>query len=138
MSPHLYRAAPSGLCSVCGLTERAHDDDFVPPPLTDPGPVARTGDPWTSRAAAESIEPARESARGRVLALLRDRSPGWVRTDELVGEGFGVNGSRRLRELRALGYEIEVRPVEGSKLWEYRLLPDDDPVVELRNALRGN
>ena len=58
------------------------------------------------------------------MALLRTKE--WVSTSELCSpQGGANNGTRRLRELRELGYEIQKRHKANTTDWEYRLiLPD--------------
>jgi len=70
-----------------------------------------------------------------VLALLTAGRQGWILLDGgkyLCPDGWvdgwyfvhplsgGMEGLRRLRELRAMGYKIESRPKAGSPAWQYR------------------
>lgn len=65
----------------------------------------------------------------RVLALLRTKE--WVSTSELCSPSGGANnGTRRLRELRDLGYEIKKRHKANSTDWEYSLIrPSQEEVI---------
>jgi transcription initiation factor IIE alpha subunit len=57
----------------------------------------------------------------RVLALLRTKE--WVSTTELCSpQGGANNGTRRVRELRELGYPIVRRHKAKSTDWEYSLI----------------
>lgn len=60
------------------------------------------------------------TARERVYNALRSRrwTPGFDLTSPEVG---GSEGLRRVRELRAQGFEIKTRRIEGSNAFEYRL-----------------
>jgi len=60
-------------------------------------------------------------ARERVLELLS--SGNWVSTVE-INEIGGTDGTRRLRELRSLGFNIEKRKID-SRYYQYRLLPGE-------------
>lgn len=56
-----------------------------------------------------------------VLDILSDGQ--WHDTVSLSGvTSGGSEGMRRMRELRAQGYEIESRKKLGSEQWEYRLV----------------
>jgi predicted DNA-binding ArsR family transcriptional regulator len=57
------------------------------------------------------------SRRMRVLELLE--TGGWFTTIEINAVG-GTEGTRRLRELRGMGYNIEKRRTEGRQ-FEYKL-----------------
>lgn len=64
-----------------------------------------------------------QTRRDSVLRLLKDGA--WHKTMELNAPDIGGSeGTRRLRELRALGHAIEKRkakdPEDGTQ-WEYRL-----------------
>lgn len=62
-----------------------------------------------------------ETRRGAVLRILQDGR--WHSTAELDHPAVGGSeGTRRLRELRKLGYTIEKRRHEGHDDFEYRLL----------------
>lgn len=69
------------------------------------------------------------SARGRVLALLRANANAWVRGSRIASpEVGGSEGLRRVRELRAKGWYIEQRRRGDSTEREYRLvLTEGDP-----------
>lgn len=58
----------------------------------------------------------RPNARAKVLALLQDGQ--YHSTSEIVSVG-GLDGARRLRELRAAGHQIVAR--KRGNLAEYRL-----------------
>ena len=61
-----------------------------------------------------------EGRRRMVAALLRDME--WHTTAEINAPDVGGSeGTRRLRELRAVGYIIDQRRRENSDQWEYRL-----------------
>lgn len=56
-----------------------------------------------------------------VLNVLKDGA--WHSTVELsVSSSGGSEGTRRLRELRALGYQVEKRKKADSTQFEYRLI----------------
>lgn len=61
------------------------------------------------------------TARERVYNALRSRrwTPGFALTTPEVG---GSEGLRRLRELRAEGFEIKSRRMNDSNAFEYRLI----------------
>jgi hypothetical protein len=62
-----------------------------------------------------------EGRRGRVLTLMNDIN--WHSTAEISSTAVGgTEGTRRLRELRALGYTVEKRKVAGSTQYEYRFV----------------
>lgn len=87
-------------------------------------PIVRTNDPWSSKLAAQRIQPKRGTRKAAVLQLLADKG-GWVDgheiTHHLVG---GSEGLRRLRELRTEGHNIQRRPNPNSATsWQYRILP---------------
>lgn len=59
--------------------------------------------------------------RERVLTVLMDAN--WHTTQEINSvQVGGTEGVRRLRELRADGYNIVKRRMEGSTQFEYRLI----------------
>lgn len=60
------------------------------------------------------------TARERVYNALKSRhwTPGFELTKPEVG---GSEGLRRLRELRAQGFDIKRRKITGSNAFEYRL-----------------
>ncbi len=60
------------------------------------------------------------TAKASVLDLLKDNQ--WHTTMEILNAG-GCEGTRRLRELREDGYDIECEPIRGSNEWRYRLKP---------------
>lgn len=61
-----------------------------------------------------------QTRKQAVLAALRPRrwTPGHALTTPEVG---GSEGLRRVRELRADGFDIKSRQIEGSSAFEYRL-----------------
>ncbi len=92
--------------------------------LNHPTPIGRNSDPWTSKLAAERIEPKRETRKAKVLALLRAANGDWVDGHDIASPGVGGSeGLRRLRELRAdNGWPIERRPhPQHDTSWQYRL-----------------
>lgn len=61
------------------------------------------------------------TTRERVYNILKTRR--WTPGYELTKPGTGGSeGLRRLRELRAQGYDIKSRRIEGSNAFEYRLV----------------
>lgn len=68
-------------------------------------------------------EPEKEdSARGRVATLLKTNEGAWVRASEITHPAVGGSeGLRRVRELRAKGWNITQRKREDSTEREYRL-----------------
>ena len=58
------------------------------------------------------------AANLRVLAFLQERGARGATNWELSQAPFGISGTRRVRELRAWGYEIERVHVEGGT-WNY-------------------
>jgi len=59
------------------------------------------------------------SRRGRVFMLLQDG--GWHTTASICSPQFGgTEGTRRLRELRKIGYQIEKRRYADQ--YEYRMI----------------
>lgn len=61
------------------------------------------------------------TARERVYNILKSRR--WTPGYELTAPGVGGSeGLRRLRELRADGFEIKSRKIENSNAFEYRLI----------------
>lgn len=65
--------------------------------------------------------PDASTRRDRVLSLLQ--RGGWFSGPEIANERVGGSeGLRRLRELRADGWEIDERPVKGSNVHQYRLV----------------
>lgn len=98
-----------------GLTQTPQ----IPTPAR-PQPLARTTDPLPARIGAKV--PGLNTAKGRVLALLRDNQGRWVPKDDLRSVG-GDNGDRRLRELRAEGWPIQMRrdPEHPDGTWQYML-----------------
>lgn len=85
--------------------------------------LVRKDDPETAHEAIERYEPKRDTAKGRVLAYLRERAGQWVDAPELTAQEVGgFAGTRRLRELRDAGYPIETRPHPAAEnTWQHRL-----------------
>lgn len=86
----------------------------------------REHDLETAHEAIERYEPHRDTAKGRVLAYLREHAGQWVDAPDLTTpEVGGFAGTRRLRELRDDGWPIETRPKPGeTNLWQHRLGTD--------------
>ena len=84
----------------------------------------RADDPDSAHEGAFRIEPKVGTRKSQVLARLMSTDGGWVPAERLHTEACGGSeGLRRLRELRADGWNIEVRfPGEGTRT-EYRLRP---------------
>ena len=132
MAEHPYVDDGSGQsCEHCGMPEKHYG--FHPKPVEErvdrgkrPPPIVRTDDPGTAHEAAQRYQPKRDSAKGRVLAYLQQRIGQWVDAPELVTpEVGGFAGTRRMRELRDVGWPIETRPKpDGSNTWQHRLLPE--------------
>jgi hypothetical protein len=82
-------------------------------------------------AAIEPLEPEPGTAKGTVLDFLRMRRGDWVDGHLLIApETGGVNGTRRVRELRAEGYSIEDRPKpEHPTQHQYRLAPEPGKIL---------
>ena len=86
-------------------------------------PVVSHEDPESSHVAAGLVEPKRGTRRANVLDVLWEAQGKWVDGSVLVQPDIGgMEGTRRLRELRQLGWEIDQRPKPGSTMWQYRLL----------------
>lgn len=63
-----------------------------------------------------------ETKRQAVLRILQTApDDGWVLTKDLSTPETGTEGTKRLRELRAMGYAIENRRRAVGSQWEYRL-----------------
>ena len=83
-----------------------------------------------NRAPRANSGPAKGNLRGEtrgeaVWRILSDG--GWHKTTEFLGwQTGGSEGTRRLRELRKLGYRIEKRRIKGSAQWLYRLTGKDE------------
>lgn len=115
---------------IQALAERAAREgrfaDPVEPPPTPPRrnvppPIVRATDPVTSHQGAALIEPKRASRKGQVLAVLRDAGGGWVAGPTLCSAQVGgMEGLRRLRELRDEGWPIEARVTDTGSV--YRLV----------------
>lgn len=116
-----------GNCLACSLPSRHPRHATTPAPVRDrPLPIVRNDDPETSHEAAARYEPKRETAKGRVLALLRARRGEWIDAVEFTApEVGGFAGTRRLRELRDR-WPIETRRKPGSETtWQHRLPVED-------------
>lgn len=97
-----------------------------PSSLGSPPPIARTNDPINSHVAAEQIEPTRGSKRAAVLDYLRQHMDDWVDAPGLATQDVGgFGGTRRMRELRQMGWNIETRQKPNSpNTWQHRLVSD--------------
>lgn len=86
-------------------------------------PIVRNSDPDSSHVAAAAYEPNRDSAKGRVLAYMRERLDEWFDAIELTNPDVGgASGKRRMRELRTAGYPIDGRQKPGSpNTWQHCL-----------------
>lgn len=130
--PHDYGDGAGPECLVCGV-RTVGDRHFDEEPATVPEQAApylsRFTDPVTSHEAEAAYEPKRASAKGRVLALLRERRGHWIDAVAFTASDVGgFAGTRRLRELRDAGHPIETRRKPGSpSTWQHRL-PADAPV----------
>lgn len=114
---------------VKGAVMEGIDNDPATPPPTSaeaipPPPIVRRDDPANSHIAAEQIEPSRGTKRAQVLAYLRERYGQWVDAPELATQDVGgFAGTRRMRELRKMGWNIETRQhPEITNLWQHRLV----------------
>lgn len=92
-------------------------------------PNVRADDAETAQEAADRYEPKRGTARARVLDYLRARTGEWVDAPELTDPSVGgFGGTRRLRELREVGWPIETRPKpDTTNTWQHRLLAEGSP-----------
>lgn len=69
------------------------------------------------------ILPRTGTRKRAVLGYLQDRRGSWVDGYELATpEVGGGEGLRRLRELRAEGWNIEERSMPNSTAWQYRII----------------
>lgn len=91
--------------------------------MSIPGDPRNWSDDGHSFEAASAVESTRVSNRNRLLALLRVQP---LSTHEIENVA-GSEGTRRLRELRQMGYTIVSRRMTGSTQWVYVLL-DEAPV----------
>lgn len=99
-------------------------------------PVVRTDDPDNSHIAAVQVEPTRGTKRAQVLDALRAANGDWVNAPDLATQevgGFG--GTRRMRELRQMGWDIETRqsPHDPS-IWQHRLVTET-PAAESASSV---
>ncbi len=84
----------------------------------------------------QETEPEKKSQKRKILDLMLERFPGWVRNDELNYEiCFRYGG--RICELRKDGWEIENIPVPGTnrKIWQCRLLKPFNPKKQVPEKL---
>jgi hypothetical protein len=59
-----------------------------------------------------------------VLKVLQDNAPLWTPGYDLAHPAVGGSeGLKRLRDLKQKGYAYELRKMEGSSAYEYRLKP---------------
>lgn len=74
-----------------------------------------------------------QAACHRVYGLMRDRQ--WHRAQQIIDVSGQREGLKRLRDLRALGYQIDKRRVVADgREWEYRLLsPGDEGYGEVQS-----
>lgn len=91
--------------------------------MREVGKLASEHDPENSQIAAERITPEVGTRKAQVLEALKRADGGWVDGVELeTDEIGGAQGTRRLRELRQDGWDIEARPhPESRTAWQYRL-----------------
>lgn len=89
-------------------------------------PIVGRNDPQNAHVAAARIEPKRGTRNALVLLALRSANGDWVEGTYLeTPEVGGAQGTRRARELRAMGWPIELRPHPSSDTaWQYRLIPE--------------
>jgi hypothetical protein len=116
--PHAWHYAGYGVDQV-----RWQNEEWVEPIANTPrNRLARVVDPPSSHGAAARIEPKTGTRMAKVLAYLTEH-PGWVNGEVLnTPEVGGSEGTRRLRELRELGYDIQLRPNPHSDTaYQYRL-----------------
>lgn len=94
------------------------------PASSDPPPIVGNEDPSNSHVAAERIEPERGTKRAQVLDYMRARLGQWIDAPELATQDVGgFGGTRRMRELRQMGWNIETRPKPGvTNTWQHRLV----------------
>lgn len=121
-------AAMAQQCATEGRNQRVGAPGSAPEPVPAPEVgLYRASDPKTAQEAAERYQPARDSAKGRVLAYLQEHVGEWIDAPTLTHQSIGgFAGTRRMRELREAGWPIETRPKPGgtSNTWQHRLLPE--------------
>lgn len=91
-------------------------------------PLYRADDPARSISAALDFAARRDTAIGRVLALLIRESPRWV-SREAIRHAGGDSGDRRVREIRSAGWPVESKRLD-DQLDSVRL-----PLDELQGKL---
>lgn len=86
--------------------------------------IVGNDDPQGSHDGAAAIAATRMTKKVRVLTYLRENSHRWVKGHELTAVDVGgTEGLRRLRELRADGYEIaQTRAHEDGSTFVYRIV----------------
>jgi len=93
------------------------------------GRLARASDPPSSHEGARRIEPKRGTRKAEVLSKLLADPYTWIPAEELhTASCGGSDGLRRVRELRNMGWDIEVRYLEGS-MTEYRITTEQLTLV---------
>ena len=71
-----------------------------------------------------------EAQRQRVLALLLERGPAGVTTNEISAPAVGgLEGTRRVRELREHGWPIQAAPMANG-WWRYWLGESGEPTLQ--------
>lgn len=87
------------------MTGRQETIDYDPPPL------ARKGDPHTSKTGARHIAPREGTIHARILALMEDGSE--EHTAREMGDSLGIDGAwKRTAEMEAKGL---IRPGKARK-----------------------
>lgn len=91
--------------------------------------LARNSDPPQSHEAADWIIPKLGTRRHQALTLLLDNIGEWVDAARFNTERTGgpMSGTRRVRELRASGWPIDIRHYRGGT-WQYRMRREFDVV----------
>ena len=78
-------------------------------------------DPESSIRAAQEFAARRETKLGEVIMLLLARRNRWVDRDAIREVG-GDSGDRRVRELRSVGWPIEINQTKAGAAWSCRLV----------------
>lgn len=86
--------------------------------MSEPSDPRNWSDEGASYAGAQAIEPTRLSKRNRLLRALEITSLSTAQIHEIAGG----EGTRRLRELRQLGWVIVSHPIKGSPQRLYTLM----------------
>jgi len=121
-----YPSKKSRKSEAADITNNAEPEVHTGPPSART--LRRNNDPSNSHEAIERYEPKRGTARERVLTYLRAHIGEWVDAPALTTfEVGGFGGTRRLRELRDMGWPIETRPSpDGTNTWQHRLLQEQE------------